>query len=146
MKHYSKTYRVTSYDRLHMSFEIDGELKSVYFGGCNRYQKVRGHYTTADEKIQEALESNPLFGNYFVLEKKELIGEDNVEEKVPAAEKKAEDEAPKFAKMTFKTVKDCQSYLQNEHGMKGYLYSSYAKCKEACKEVGVEATFENEGN
>ena len=146
MKHYSKTYRATSYDQLHVSFELNGMIEHVFFGGVNRYLMIRGIYSTSDEAIQNALESYPTFGRDFVLEKKELIMDDGVEEKAPVAEKKAEDEAPKFTKMTFKTVKDCQSYLQNEHGMKGYLYSSYAKCKEACKEVGVEATFENEGN
>ena len=62
MKHYNKTYRATNYDQLHIVFEMDGALKHVFFGGVNRYQMIRGHYETNDEKIQETLEKNPMFG------------------------------------------------------------------------------------
>ena len=139
---YLKRYRLVSADRMSIIFNMRGVTKNLYFGGSNRYLMVKGFYQTADRAEQEFLEAHPLFNREFVLESKELVGHAD-----DAAPKVVEEPAaPKYKEMSFPTVKACQEYISRELGLKGYLYSSYAKCKTVLKENGIIATFENENN
>ena len=142
MKYYRKRYVLKNSNRMSILFSERGISRTIYFGGANPYSLVRGFYETEDPNEQAFLEAHPLFHKEFVLERSELIKE--VEDaKAPVIEAP---EMPQYTTMTFKTVKECQEYLQKELGLKGYLYSSYAKCKTVLKEHGIIAVFENEAN
>lgn len=78
-----KTYRTRELKGLSLHVFVDGDKRThiSFKSGCTLGSTAT--YTTADEKIQKAIESLGSFGVTFYLEKEEKIGEDAPEVKTP---------------------------------------------------------------
>lgn len=64
-----KLYRSLKYRELHHEAMVDGKKVFVDFiGGAIYPHKVMGFFTTADEKLQKALEEGPGFNTLYELE------------------------------------------------------------------------------
>ena len=90
-----KTYRTRELKGLSLHVFVDGDKRTpiVFKGGCTLGSTAT--YTTADEKIQKAIESLGSFGVTFYLEREEKIGEDTPEEKTPEVKPETQPEEEK---------------------------------------------------
>lgn len=131
----SKRYRSIQSYKLHILCNIDGVTMNLDFGGADRYQGVKGSFTTRDKKIQDFLENSPMFNVEYVLERQRVIEEPK---KANEPEKVVLDLEP----MSFASVKKCQEFLEGRGVTDVYKVNTQAKCIEKCREYGVEASFE----
>ena len=90
-----KTYRTRELKGLSLHVFVDGDKRTpiVFKGGCTLGSTAT--YTTADEKIQKAIESLGSFGVTFYLEKAEKIGEDAPVVKAPEVKPETQPEEEK---------------------------------------------------
>ena len=86
-----KTYRTRELKGLSLHVFVDGDKRTpiVFKGGCTLGSTAT--YTTADEKIQKAIESLGSYGVTFYLEKTEKIGEEAPVVKAPEVKPEPEE-------------------------------------------------------
>lgn len=117
----------------------NGVSRTFRFGGADRYMGVRGSYTAFTKEEQELLESSPMFGKEYILEKEFIIEEPKQK---PIVHNDVADAAA-FTPMTFQNIKKCQEHLEQNFGVKPYICNTQAKCIEIGKENGLLITFES---
>ncbi len=86
-----KTYYSRHFLHLNISIRLDGKHKTIEFTGGYEYpRRVNGSFTTANPRIQEALEAHPKFGTRFILQSMEVpsAAEEVKEHKVILSEAK----------------------------------------------------------
>ena len=141
-----KTYRTRELKGLSLHVFVDGDKRTpiVFKGGCTLGSTAT--YTTADEKIQKAIESLGSFGVTFYLEKVEKVGEDAPVAKAP----EVKPEPVKEEEIEVVDILDAQTFknlveLRNALQAKGIDVSQITNVKAAesiAKKNGYNYTVE----
>lgn len=111
-----KTYRTRELKGYVLHLQIDGKLNTVAFKrGCTLGSTAT--FTTADEKVQDALESLRAFGPTFFLESTKVTGEEVLTE-TPKQEEKPVVEEPEVVDVldvqTFRNLVELRNALQDK--------------------------------
>lgn len=111
-----KTYRTRELKGYVLHLQIDGKLNTVAFKrGCTLGSTAT--FTTADEKVQDALESLRAFGPTFFLESTKVTGEEALTE-TPKQEEKPVVEEPEVVDVldvqTFRNLVELRNALQDK--------------------------------
>lgn len=64
-----KVYIALSDFSLSTSVEVEGVKQRIHFRGGTMTPKRNGTFTTSDEKLQQAIESSPMFGHTVAIDK-----------------------------------------------------------------------------
>jgi len=139
----AKTYISKQFLELYTEVEVEENGEKVkkrisFTGGMRKPQRVNGKFTTADEKLQKAIESSPGYGKKFILMKgkgKGMIA--NAEKQAP---KKDEGNEPIVAEEV-KTISDAKNFLtdkDNDLGVKVSEVPNKEAILQKAKELNVE--------
>lgn len=113
-----KTYRTRELKGLSLHVFVDGDVRTpiVFKSGCTLGSTAT--YTTANEKIQKAIEAVDSFNIKFYLEKEERIGEDAPVAEVPEVKQEPVQEEKEVVDIldaqTFKNLVELRNALQDK--------------------------------
>lgn len=146
IKTYNARQRLQS---LSISFDIDGVMERVTFGGASLSADIPASFSTSNEKLIKAMDSSPMLGDYYEIhsiqlsdsEKNLKIKEESdaevTEKVVSETEETQERGVSEGSTLTFSNFNSLRDYLIATYSVKATAVNSLAKATAFAAEKGI---------